>query len=111
MEIDERQPGYQCLSMRLRRPVHELMKNLASERGLRAAEFYVQTVGTFIRDDLQTCRHIFAVENDAAHVTIIVPIEFAKAVRQAAHDRCVSANELIYTAVCHKVDELSERAA
>ena len=87
------------------------MKDLASERGLRAADFYTQTVETFIRDELPTCRYIFAVENDAVHITINIPSEFARTVRQAARDRRVSANELIYTAVCHKVDELSERAA
>ena len=48
--------------------------------------------------------------NDAVHITIDVPSEFAKTVRQAARDRRFSANELIYTAV-FQLYELSERAA
>lgn len=87
------------------------MCDLGGIDSLRAAEFYAQTVETFIRDELPSCRHIFAVENDAVHITINIPGEFARTVRQAARDRRVSTNELIYTAVCRKVDELSERAA
>ena len=111
MEIGGGQPGYQSMSLRMPRPVHERMKDLAGERGLRVAGFYTQTVEAFIRDELASYRDIYAVRNDAVHITIDGPSEFARTVRQAARDRCFSPNELIYTAVCHKLDELSERAA
>ncbi|MGZ3371338.1 MAG: hypothetical protein ACXU8X_20660 [Caulobacteraceae bacterium] len=99
------------MSLRLPRPVHERMKDLASERGLRVADFYTQTVEAFIREELASYKYLFAVQNDAVHITVDVLSEFARSVRQAARDRRFSPNELIYTAVCHKVDELSERAA
>lgn len=91
------------MSLRLPRPAHDCMKDLASQCGLRAAEFYAQTSR---RSSGMSCR-----SNDAVHITINISSEFARTVRQVARDRRVSANELIYTAVCHKVDELSERAA
>ena len=89
----------QTMSLRLPRPVHERMKALAARRGTRAADAYVQAVSAFIRNRLATHPHIFAVENDAVHITISIPETFAQDVRDAARTRRVTANELIYTAV------------
>lgn len=93
------------------RSLNRLGTRPARMRRVSAADFYTQTVETFIRDELPTYRDILAVGTDAVHITINIPSEFARTVRQAARDRCVSANELIYTAVRRKIAELSERAA
>lgn len=74
------------------------------------ADFYIQGVGTFLRDKLASRRGILALPNDAVHIGIDVPSEFARTVRQAARDWRFSANGLIYTAV-HQLYEPSERAA
>ena len=87
------------MSLRLPRPAHERMKDLASERGLRAADFCTQTVES---SSGMSCREV---------VTINIPSEFAWAVRQAARDLRVIENELIYTAVCRQMAKLSERTA
>ena len=95
---------YQTMSLRLPRPIHERMKALASRRGSRAAETYIDTVEAFIRDHLSDDQHIFAVENDAVHITISTPGAFVRAGGEAAKGRRVSPNELIYTAVLRELD-------
>lgn len=103
--------GYRSMSIRLPRPMHEAMKALAAQRGSKAADFYVETVETFIRDHLSGYRHLFAIENDAVHVSVNVPVRFAHAVRDAAVHRRVTPNELVFTAVSHKLEMASASAA
>lgn len=99
------------MSLRLPRPVHERMKALAVSRGQRAADLYAETVERFIREHLVGYRHLFAVENDAVHITISVPAAFAQSVRTAANDRRISPNELIYTAISHELEAVRDDAA
>jgi hypothetical protein len=60
--------------------MHEAMKALAARRGAKAADFYVATVEAFIRDHMPMYRHLFAIENDAVHISVNVPVRFAYAV-------------------------------
>lgn len=103
--------GYRSMSLRLPRRMHEAMKALAARGGVRAAEFYVTTVEDFIRDHMAGYRHLFAIENDAVHVSINVPGAFAQAVRDAALARRVTPNELVFTAVSHELELSRENAA
>lgn len=103
--------GYRSMSLRLPRPMHEAMKALAASHGLKAADFYVETVEAFIRDHMATYRHLFAIENDAVHISVNVPIRFAHTVRDAALDRRVTPNELVFTAVSHVLDSMNAEAA
>ena len=96
--------GYRSMSLRLPRPMHEAMKALAARRGSKAADFYVETVETFIRDHMSAYRHLFAIENDAVHISVNVPVRFAHAVRDAAIHRRVTPNELVFTAVSHELE-------
>jgi hypothetical protein len=75
------------------------MKALASRRGSRAAETYIDTVEAFIRDD----QHIFAVENDAVHITSAHP---ARLCARFASRECPAGQpqRLIYTAVLRELD-------
>lgn len=103
--------GYRSMSVRLPRRMHEAMKALAARRGARAAEFYVATIEDFIRDHMAGFRHLFAIENDAVHVSINVPDAFARTVRDAALARRVTPNELVFTAVSHALELSHENAA
>lgn len=85
--------------------MHEAMKGLAARQGLKAADFYVETVGVFIREHMAGYRHLFAIENDAVH------IQFAYTVRDAAITRRVTPNELVFTAVSHALEIATAEAA
>lgn len=91
--------------------MHEAMKALAARRGAKAADFYVATVEAFIRDHMPRYRHLFAIENDAVHISVNVPVRFASSVRDAALHRRVTPNELIFTAVSHELEMARDSAA
>lgn len=103
--------GHRSMSLRLPRPMHEAMKALAARRGLKAADFYVETVEAFIRDYMAGYRHLFAIENDAVHISVNVPVRFAHTVRDAALERRVTPNELVFTAVSHVLEGENAEAA
>lgn len=64
-----------------------------------------------IRDHMPRYRHLFAIENDAVHISVNVPVRFASSVRDAALLRRVTPNELIFTAVSHELEIARESAA
>lgn len=99
------------MSIRLPRPMHEAMKILAADRNMKAADFYVQSIADFISEHMSRYRHLFAIENDAVHVSIQVPVRFTNEVRDAAAQRRVTANELIFTAVSHVLEVENAQAA
>lgn len=103
--------GHRSMSIRLPRPMHEAMKALAARQGLKAADFYVKTVEVFIREHMAGYRHLFAIENDAVHISVNVPIQFAYTVRDAAITRRVTPNELVFTAVSHALEIATAEAA
>lgn len=78
---------------------------------MKAAEFYVQSIGGFICEHMPRYRHLFAIENDAVHVSIQVPVSFTNVVRDAAAQRRVTPNELVFTAVSHVLDAENAQAA
>lgn len=103
--------GHRSMSIRLPRPMHEAMKTLAAQHGIKAADFYVTTIEAFIRDHMADYRHLFAIENDAVHISVNVPVRFASRVRDAAIERRVTPNELVFTAVSHVLENLNAEAA
>ena len=103
--------GHRSMSLRLPRPMHEAMKALAARRGSKAADFYVETVEAFIREHMAGYRHLFAIENDAVHISVNVPVRFAHTVRDAALSRRVTPNELVFTAVSHALESANAEAA
>jgi len=86
--------------------MHERMKDLAGERGLR---WPISTRWPSRRSFEMSWRPTgICRPNGDVHITIEAPSGFASMVRQAARDRCFSPNELIYTTVRQKLDVLSE---
>ncbi|WEK39306.1 MAG: hypothetical protein P0Y50_12260 [Candidatus Brevundimonas colombiensis] len=103
--------GHRSMSIRLPRPMHEAMKALAAQRGVKAADFYVETVEIFIREHMARYRYLFAIENDAVHISVNVPVRFAFKVRDVALGRRVTPNELVFTAVSHVLESANAEAA
>lgn len=54
---------------------------------------------------------MFAIENDAVHISVNVPVRFAFKVREAALGRRVTPNELVFTAVSHVLESANAEAA
>lgn len=84
------------------------MKTLAARRGSKAADFYVETL---IRDHTAEYWHLFAIENDAVHISVNVPVRFAHTFRDAALGRLVTPNELVFTAVSHVLESANEEGS
>lgn len=53
---------------------------------------------------------MFAIENDAVHISVNVPVRFAFKVREAALGRRVTPNELVFTAVSHVLESANAEA-
>jgi len=53
---------------------------------------------------------MFAIENDAVHISVYVPVQFAFKVREAALGRRVTPNELVFTAVSHVLESANAEA-
>lgn len=103
--------GHRSMSIRLPRLMHEAMMAMAAQRGVKAADFYVETVEIFIREHMARYRPTFTIENDAVHISVNVPVQFAFKVRDAALGRRVTANELVFTAVSHALESATAEAA
>ena len=71
----------------------------------------VSAFEAFIRDHMPRYRHLFAIENDAVHISVNVPVRFAASVRDAALHCRVTPDELIFTAVSHELEMARESAA
>ena len=66
---------------------------------------------TFIRDHMAGYRHLFAIENDAVHISVNVPVRFAHTFRDAVLGRRGTPNELVFTAVSHVLESANAEAA
>lgn len=56
-------------------------------------------------------QHLFAIENDAVHISVNVPVRFVHTVRDAALGRWVTPNELVFAAVSHGRESANAEAA
>lgn len=93
------------LTVRLPRDYHDRLKATAKAQGYRTSDYYIAVLDEFIRNGLQRHTHLFAVTNDAVPVSISAPSDLIELVRDKARSRRVGANELIFTAIAHHLDD------